>query len=87
MRNIHNDGDNRYRMPLFLPFDVSMEFLREDLSEQRYREILSYEMPAADLICHPVFTIRTSKLREDNKPKTEFWAWDNLPVLGMGNPD
>ncbi|HUM66340.1 MAG TPA: SOS response-associated peptidase family protein [Chitinophagaceae bacterium] len=86
MSNIHNDGDNRGRMPLFLPLETAKEFLSEALSEQRYREILAYEMPSEDLDYHPVFTIRTPKLRPDDKPKTEFWDWEHLPALGEMNP-
>jgi putative SOS response-associated peptidase YedK len=87
MRNIHNDGDNRGRMPLFLPFDLSLEFLSEDLAEQRYKELLQYEMPAAELEHHPVFTIRTPKARPDMKGKHEYYEWDKLPALGEANPD
>ncbi len=87
MKNIHNGGDNRGRMPLFLPFDMSKEFASNELSEERYRQILAYEMPSEELTYHPVFTIRTAKLRADDKPKTEFWEWDNLPELGVLNPD
>jgi putative SOS response-associated peptidase YedK len=87
MRNIHNDGENRHRMPLFLPFEVSKEFLSEDLSEERYRQILSYEMASEDLEYHSVYTIRTSKLRADDKSKNEYWEWEKLPELGMANPD
>ncbi len=87
MRNIHNDGDNRGRMPLFLPYEISKEFISESLTEQRYKEILAYEMPSEELDYHPVFTIRTPKLRADNKPKTAFWEWEKLPELGEMNPD
>jgi putative SOS response-associated peptidase YedK len=89
MKNIHNDGDNRGRMPLFLPFEIAKEFLSEDLTsnEKRYKEILDFEMPSDDLEYHPVFTIRTPKERPDLKPKDEFWEWDKLPALGELNPD
>ena len=87
MKDIHNGGDNRGRMPLFLPFEMSKEFLSEDLTEERYRQILAYEMPSEDLNYHPVFTIRSSKLRTDNKAKNEYWEWEKLPELGVLNPD
>lgn len=75
------------RMPLFLPFEMSKEFLSEDLTEERYRQILAYEIPSEDLKYHPVFTIRSSKLRTDDKAKSEYWEWEKLPELGGGNPD
>ncbi|MBC7849328.1 MAG: SOS response-associated peptidase family protein [Chitinophagaceae bacterium] len=86
MRNIHNDGENRHRMPLFLPLETSKEFVSENLTEERYKEILAYEMPADDLEHRPVFTIRTSKLRPDNLTKTDLFQWENLPELGVNNP-
>ena len=87
MKNIHNDGDNRWRMPLFLPFEIAKEFLSDNLPENRYREILAYEMQSADLEYYPVFTIRTSKERPDNKSKDQYWEWDKLPKLGEQNPE
>lgn len=87
MEQIHNDGDNRGRMPLFLPFDLSNKWLSEDLSEQEYRAILAFEMPSEALDYWPVFTIRTPKSRPDDKLKNEPWEWEKLPALGELNPD
>jgi putative SOS response-associated peptidase YedK len=86
MKNIHNDGPNRWRMPLFLPFKMAKEFLSEDLSEKRYKEILDYEMPPKDLLYYPVYTIRSSKPRPDNKDRDEPYEWAKLPPLGEKNP-
>ena len=87
MKNIHNSGDNRHRMPLFLTFEMSKEYVSSNLSDQRYREILNYEMPSESLSYHPVYTIRSAKARPDDKPKNEIWEWDKLPELGVLNPD
>jgi putative SOS response-associated peptidase YedK len=87
MRNIHNSGDNRHRMPLFLPFEMSRAFLSEDLTPDDYKEILSYEMKSEELYCHPVYTIRTPQLRADGKSKHEHWPWEKLPALGELNPE
>jgi putative SOS response-associated peptidase YedK len=87
MRQIHNDGENRGRMPLLLPFEMSKEFIFDDLSPERYKEILHFEMPSEELDYHPVFTIRSPKERPDGKPKNEYWEWEKLPELGVGNPD
>lgn len=86
MRNIHNSGENRHRMPLFLPLHLSKAFLSEELTETGYREILNFEMPSEGLYYHPVNTIRTSKLRPDEKGKHEYWEWAKLPELGEENP-
>jgi len=87
MRNIHNDGENKWRMPLFLPFELSKEFLANDLNNNRYREILNYEIPSTELVAQPTWTIRTPKPRPDEKRKHEYWEWEKLPALGEGNPD
>jgi len=87
MGMIHNGGDNKYRMPLFLPFELSKEWLNEGLTPEKYKEILNYEMPSEELEHRPVFTIRSPKPRPDNKLKYEYWEWEKLPVLGEMNPD
>ena len=87
MRMIHNGGENKYRMPLFLPLELSTEWLSEDLSPERYKEILEFEMPSDQIEYHSVFTIRSPKPRPDNKLKHEFWEWEKLPALGEMNPE
>ncbi len=87
MEQIHNDGENRGRMPLFLPFHLSNKWLSEDLPEEDYRSLLAFEMPAAALDYWPVFTIRSPKSRPDDKPKYAPWEWEKLPVLGEMNPE
>ena len=87
MRNIHNGGDNKYRMPLLLPLEMAQDFLTNELSADRYREILNYEMPAKQLDYHPVFTIRSPNLRPDDQPKNMPWEWEKLPELGEMNPE
>ncbi len=87
MRDIHNGGDNKGRMPLFLPFELSKKWLEDDLSEENYRHILNFEIPSEELKYHPVFTIRSAKTRPDEKPKNEPYEWENLPELGVLNPD
>jgi putative SOS response-associated peptidase YedK len=80
MKKIHNDGENRGRMPLFLPLELSNEFLDESLSPERYQEILQYEMPEEKMEAITVYTIRSAKERPDGKPKNEYWEWEKLPA-------
>jgi putative SOS response-associated peptidase YedK len=87
MEQIHNDGDNRGRMPLFLPFDLSKKWLNDDLSENDYRAILAFEISPNDLDYWPVYTIRSPKTRPDDKMKNEPWNWEKLPALGDLDPD
>jgi putative SOS response-associated peptidase YedK len=81
MKWIHNDGENKWRMPLFLPFELAKEFIAEDLSKDmvRYQEILDYEMASEDLYYHTTDTIRTAKSRADGKRKHEPFVWQKAP--------
>jgi putative SOS response-associated peptidase YedK len=81
MKQIHNDGENKWRMPLFLPIDLAKEWVTEGLSSDRLQELLNYEFPAAELECWPVFTIRSAKERPDGKQKNERYNWEGLPDL------
>ena len=54
MCNIHNDGENKWRMPLVLPFDLSMEWLNTELPNGRYKEILNFELADVELEYWPV---------------------------------
>lgn len=81
MQQIHNDGDNKWRMPLFLTTELAKEWISDDLSSEHMQQLLDFEMPAADLACWPVFTIRSSKERPDGKEKIEPYVWEGLPEL------
>jgi putative SOS response-associated peptidase YedK len=81
MKQIHNDGDNKWRMPLFLPNDLAKEWVASDLTAERMQDIINYELPTPELEAWPVFTIRSSKERPDGKEKTEPYVWENLPAL------
>ncbi|GAB3028114.1 hypothetical protein GCM10027051_36430 [Niabella terrae] len=87
MRDIHNSGENTHRMPLFLPLEEAREFLDESLSTERYAALLNYEMPATSLEAHPVYTIRTAKMRPDGRSKSAYFEWPKLPELGQMNPE
>lgn len=86
LANIHNDGEHRYRMPLFLSLDLARQWIEPELQEAKYREILNYEMPQENINYTTVWTIRSPKPRPDGKPKTEYWEWKDLPALGERNP-
>ncbi len=84
MRQIHNSGDNAFRMPLFLPEELEREWLKPDLTDEEMEKILAYEMPSEEIVYTPVFSIRGRTPRPDGKPKTEFFEYFNLPPLGDG---
>lgn len=81
MKQIHNDGDNKWRMPLFLPIDLAKEWVASELSVERMQAIINFELPATDLEAWPVYTIRSAKERPDAKRKNESFVWKDLPEL------
>ena len=81
MRQIHNHGENKFRMHLMLPFEQSKKWLDEELTVEEYKAILDFEMPSAELNYYPVYTIRSPKMRPDDKAKNEFYQWEKLPEL------
>jgi putative SOS response-associated peptidase YedK len=87
MRQIHNSGDNAFRMPLFLTKELELEWLRPDLTDEAIQRILDYEMPSDQLIVDPVFSIRSRTPRPDGQPKTAHYDWPNLPPLGNDEPE
>ena len=86
MKMIHNNGDNAFRMPLFLPKELELKWLQPELSDEQLQEILDFEMPSEELEYWTTDSIRTNKPREDGKGKIEPFHWANLPQLGNDDP-
>ncbi len=86
MKQIHNGGPNAGRMPLFLSKELEQKWLDPKLSDDELQAIMNFEMPSDNLEYWPVFTIRTTKPRPDNKLKNEPFQWANLPPLGRDEP-
>ena len=84
MAAIHNEGSNTGRMPLLLPLSGSKKWLDDSLGEDEYREILNYQMPNEALEFKTVWTIRSPKLRPDEKRKDEEFIWEGLEPLEIG---
>jgi putative SOS response-associated peptidase YedK len=82
MRGIHNSGDNAFRMPLFLPREMELEWLRPDLSDEAITDLLAYEMSSDNIAFDPVFSIRGRTPRPDGLPKNAPFCFPNLPPLG-----
>ena len=81
MRQIHNSGDNAFRMPLFLTPDLEAQWLNPNLTDEELEQILGYELPSDQLIADPVFSIRSRTPRPDGQPKIAPWSWPDLPPL------
>ena len=81
MSNIHNDGPNKHRMPLFLPEDLERQWI-EDINEEDMPPIFLFEMPNEKLKHYPVYTLRGYPNRPDCKHRYEQFEWEGLPPLG-----
>ncbi len=86
MNNIHNDGENKHRMPLFLTPDLEHAWILPDLKDSEMTEIFNYEFPTEELEYHTVYTLRGVDERPDNLHKYDYWRWENLPPLGNDTP-
>ena len=86
MNKIHNDGENKHRMPLFLTPELEEAWLLDDLKESEIHEIFNFEMPPESMGYHPVYTLRGVDERPDHKHKYDPWNWPNLPELGNDTP-
>lgn len=85
MANIHNDGPNKHRMPLFLPEDLEQKWL-DDIDDEEMQPIFHFEMPNDQLIYHPVYTLRGYPERPDHKHRYDAFQWEGLPELGNDTP-
>ncbi len=81
MRQIHNSGDNAYRMPLLLTEELEKRWLNPQLSDAELKELLEFEMPENAIDFWPVFSIRGRKPRPDGKIKNERFDYENLPEI------
>jgi len=81
MQQIHNADPDDPRMVLFLTPELEREWLAEDLTPEGMNEIFNYEIKPQDLNFYPVYTIRSSKPRPDNKSKSEPFEWKNVPPV------
>jgi putative SOS response-associated peptidase YedK len=82
MRQIHNGGDNAFRMPLFLPKEMELKWLDPAINDKEIEEILSFEISSGEMEYDTVFSIRGRTARPDGQPKNAPFEFQNLPPLG-----
>ncbi len=80
MQQIHNEGANKHRMPVFMEPKQALSWINEEMTDQHISEFLQYEIPAAELLVHPVYMIRTPKQRPDGKEKYVEYDYGLQPV-------
>ena len=86
MANIHNDGEFRHRMPLFLTPELEEFWLSEHFTDADMKAVFEYMLPSETLDYRTVYSIRGTKPRPDSKAKFEIWTYENLPPLGKDVP-
>jgi putative SOS response-associated peptidase YedK len=87
MKYIHNDGENKFRMPLFMQPERAVKWIDPNLSNTEAKELLTHAIPSEDLNAWAVDTLRTSNQRKDGKRRHEPFDWKDLPELGNDYPN
>lgn len=86
MQGIHNDGEFKHRMPLFLTPELEEFWLSENFPDDDMKAVFDFMLPSEALDYHTVFSVRGKKPRPDGKHKYDYWHFDNLPPLGNDAP-
>ncbi|NJI72718.1 SOS response-associated peptidase [Sphingobacterium kitahiroshimense] len=85
MGQIHNDGPNKRRMPLFLTPELEQQWLSAK-DKEALIPIFNYEISDQELDYYPVYTLRGYPNRPDGKHRYEPYQWSDLPPLGQDGP-
>jgi putative SOS response-associated peptidase YedK len=83
MKQIHNSGEFKERMPLMVPFELSQLWLKKGLTRGDVKAIFDYEMPSEKLRYHTVRSVRARKEPTPDELKLEQFTWDNVPELSL----
>jgi len=81
MSQIHNEGVNKHRMPVFMNSNQALKWIDGTLKDEQAKDFLNYEIPSEYLTTCPVYMIRTTKERPDGKEKFEKFEYEKLPDL------
>ena len=86
MKQIHNHGPNKHRMPVMMQPEDAVKWIDESLTDEELKAMIEVEIDSEDIEATPVYSIRTTKERPDGKSKIEYFNWENLPPLGTDEP-
>ena len=75
MKQVHNTKE---RMPLILPDDLGMEWIKKDLPEQRIKELATYQFPASQMEAYPI----QKDWRTAHNARDKF-EYEDLPPIEM----
>jgi len=86
MRGIHNSGEHKHRMPLFLTPELEEFWVSPHFSEDDMKAVFNFCLPSELMEYTPVYSIRGKAPRPDGKNKYDPWHYENLPPLGNDQP-
>lgn len=75
MREIHNGGLNKFRMPLIADPSDPLKWIRSSLTDDDIKSQVTTQFPSESMEAWTVFSIRGQQPRPDGKSKTEYWDW------------
>ncbi|MBS1918279.1 MAG: SOS response-associated peptidase family protein [Bacteroidetes bacterium] len=87
MRGIHNDGDNKWRMPLMVPKETELKWLDPELTDTGISEIVATEIPSEELSYYPVRSVRSKESMNYRSEILKQWDYPGLPPLGNDDPE
>ncbi|MCL4639397.1 MAG: SOS response-associated peptidase, partial [Olivibacter sp.] len=78
MSGIHNSGDNKHRMPLFLTPEIERFWLEGVENDNDIASVFQFEMPDEEISYHTIYPIVGTKARPDEKHVWEKWDYDDV---------
>jgi putative SOS response-associated peptidase YedK len=75
-RSIHNDGANKFRMPLLLPQEEALSWIEPNLNAADIQAMIDIEIGSELLQAHTVFSIRGNTTRPDNQALNAPFVWE-----------
>ena len=86
LKLIHNSGEFRHRMPLYLTPEIEEFWLSNQFTNDDMKAVFDYMMPGENFNFQTVYSVRGRTPRPDGKHKYDLWTYDNLPPLGQDKP-
>lgn len=74
-RNIHNDGANKFRMPLLLAPKMALKWLDPSLQNEAIASITSISIAPEDLMGYTVYSVRGNTIRPDGFNINDPFIW------------
>ena len=74
-RTIHNDGGNKFRMPLLMEMKQALHWIEPNLKTADIEAITGIEIETEALQAHTVFSIRGNTQRPDGKELNDPYEW------------